>query len=162
MLNLAKRLAHRVQLTTDGHRAYLVAVEAAFAFKPIDFAQVVKIYGNVGGEGRYSPAGFVGETITVISGNPDRELISTSHAERQNLTMRMSMRRFTRLTNGFSKKLKNHRLACAVHFIHYNFARINSTLRVTPAMAAGLTDHVWRLGEIVGLLEAQEALPLAA
>lgn len=162
MRNLSGRLAHRVQLTTDGHRAYLVAVEAAFAFKPIDFAQVVKIYGNVGGEGRYSPAGFVGETITVVSGNPDRELISTSHAERQNLTMRMSMRRFTRLTNGFSKKIENHRLACAVHFIHYNFARIHSTLRVTPAMAAGLTDHVWSLAEIVGLLEAWEALPLAA
>lgn len=161
MRDLATRLTNRVQLTTDGHRAYLIAVEAAFAFKPIDFAQVVKIYGNTA-EGRYSPGEFVGETITVVSGNPDKELASTSHAERQNLTMRMQMRRFTRLTNGFSKKIENHRLACAVHFVHYNFCRIHSSLRITPAMAAGLTDRLWSLADLVGLLEAEEELLMAA
>lgn len=163
MRALAPRLAKRVQLSTDGHRAYLVAVEAAFAFRPIDFAQVVKIYGNTDSQGRYSPADFVTETITVVSGTPDPELISTSHVERQNLTMRMQMRRFTRLTNAFSKKLTNHRLACAVHFVHYNFCRVHQTLRVTPAMEAGLADHVWSLAEMVALLEAEEAaLPIAA
>lgn len=162
MLQVSRRCAKRIQLSTDGHRAYLIAVEAAFAFRPIDFAQVVKIYGTTDGMGRYSPSDFVSETTTVVSGNPNPELASTSHVERQNLTMRMQMRRFTRLTNAFSKKLENHRLACAVHFVHYNFCRIHQTLRVTPAMAAGLTDHVWSLAELVGLLEAEEALPIAA
>lgn len=156
MRALSPRLANRVQLSTDGHRAYLVAVEAAFAFRPIDYAQVVKIYGNTDSQGRYSPADFVTESITVISGNPDPELISTSHVERQNLTMRMSMRRFTRLTNAFSKKLSNHRLACAVHFVHYNFCRIHQTLRVTPAMAAGISARVWEISDLVALLEAEE------
>lgn len=155
MLNLSKRVTRRLQLSTDGHRAYLIAVDAAFAFKPIDFAQVVKIYGG-GDEGKYSPGDFVGETITVVSGNPDLELASTSHVERQNLTMRMSMRRFTRLTNAFSKKIENHRLACALHFVHYNFCRIHQSLRITPAMAAGLTDRLWSLSDLVGLLEAEE------
>lgn len=161
MRDLSPRLARRVQLTTDGHRAYLVAVEAAFAFQPVDFAQVVKVFGRLD-DGKYSPSDFVSETKTLISGDPDMTLASTSHAERQNLTMRMSMRRFTRLTNAFSKRVESHRLACALHFVHYNFARIHQTLRITPAMAAGLTDHVWELSEIVGLLEADEALPLAA
>lgn len=132
MRSLSRRLANRVQLTTDGHRSYLIAVEAAFAFKPIDFAQVVKIYGNNEGAGRYSPGNFIGETIKVVAGNPDLQLASTSHVERNNLTMRMGMRRFTRLTNGFSKKIENHRLAIAVHFIHYNFARIHSSLLPYP------------------------------
>lgn len=162
MRDVSERLSCRVQLTTDGHRAYLIAVEAAFAFCPIDFAQVVKIYGSPDGGGRYSPSKFVTETINVISGDPDLTLASTSHAERQNLTMRMQMRRFTRLTNAFSKKLDSHRTACAVHFMHYNFCRIHQSLRITPAMAAGLTDHVWSLAEMVGVLESEEALPLAA
>jgi IS1 family transposase len=122
--SLSPRLAHRVQLSTDGHKAYLVAVEAAFAFTPIDFAQVVKIYGDSTEAGKYSPGNVIGTKKETISGSPDSAHICTSHAERQNLTMRMQMRRFTRLTNAFSKKLQNHRLACAVHFVHYNFARI--------------------------------------
>lgn len=158
--NLSPRLAHRVQLTTDGHRAYMVAVEAAFNGIPIDYGMLVKIYGE-GGDGRYSPGECTGAKREVVTGNPTLANISTSHVERQNLTMRMSMRRFTRLTNGFSKKVENHRLACAVHFIHYNFARIHSSLRITPAMAAGLTDHVWELSEIVGLLEAEEVALVA-
>lgn len=162
MLQVSRRCANRLQISTDGHRAYLIAVEAAFSFRPVDFAQVVKIYGNADGWGRYSPSDFVSETTTVISGNPDLELASTSHVERQNLTMRMQMRRFTRLTNAFSKKIESHRLACAVHFVHYNFCRIHQTIRCTPAMEAGLTDHVWSLAELIGLLEADEALALAA
>ena len=154
MRNLAPRLAHRVQLSTDGHHAYLVAVKAAFLAAPIDYGMLVKIYGD--SATGYSPAECIGARRESILGNPIAANICTSHAERNNLTMRMQMRRFTRLTNGFSKKLENHRLACAVHFVHYNFARIHSTLRVTPAMAAGLTDHVWSLAEIVGLLEAEE------
>lgn len=162
MLQVSRRCAKRIQLTTDGHKAYLIAVEAAFCFRPIDFAQVVKIYGATDGWGRYSPADCVTETKTMVSGNPDPALASTSHVERQNLTMRMQMRRFTRLTNAFSKKIESHRLACAVHFVHYNFCRIHQSLRVTPAMEAGITDHVWSLAELIGLLEADEALPLAA
>lgn len=162
MIQVSRRCTRRLQLSTDGHRAYLIAVEAAFSFRPIDFAQVVKIYGTSDGWGRYSPSDFVSETMTVVSGNPDLSLASTSHVERQNLTMRMQMRRFTRLTNAFSKKIENHRLACALHFVHYNFCRVHQTLRVTPAMQAGLTDHVWSLAELVALLEAEEALPIAA
>lgn len=158
MRGVAKRIKNRLQLTTDGHRAYLIAVEAAFCFRPIDYAQVVKIYGHEDSQGRYSPAQFVSEEIKVVSGKPDLELASTSHVERQNLTMRMSMRRFTRLTNAFSKKLENHRLACAVHFVHYNFCRVHQTLRCTPAMQAGLTDHVWSLEELAALAEPKLAL----
>lgn len=154
MRNLSPRLANRVQLTTDGHRAYLIAVRAAFA-TPIDYAMLVKIYGEAG-EGKYSPGEVTGATTEIISGNPQPDQICTSHAERQNLTMRMQMRRFTRLTNAFSKKLDNHRLAVAVHFVHYNFCRIHQTLRCTPAMAAGLSNHVWELSELIGLLEAEE------
>lgn len=117
---------------------------------------------NTTAEGKYSPGEVIGTVKEVISGRPDESLICTSHAERANLTIRMSMRRFTRLTNAFSKKLENHRLACAVHFVHYNFARIHQSLRVTPAMEAGLTDHVWTLAEMVALLEAEEATALAA
>lgn len=160
--DLAPRLARRVQLSTDGHRAYLVAVEAAFAFRPVDYGMLTKIYGDTTPEGKYSPGEVIGTRKETITGNPDQSLICTSHAERANLTMRMQMRRFTRLTNAFSKKLENHRNAIAVHFLHYNFCRIHQTLRVTPAMAAGLADHVWSLAEVVGLLEAEESLALAA
>ena len=154
MHDLAERLAHRVQLTTDGHRAYLSAVEDAFG-AGIDYAMLQKIYGNTeqGPETRYSPAICMGARKAVISGNPDHNHVSTSYVERQNLTMRMSMRRFTRLTNGHSKKLENHEHAVAIHYMYYNFARIHQSLRVTPAMEAGISDHVWELDEIVSLLD---------
>lgn len=152
MQDLAGRLAHRVQLTTDGHRAYLEAVEAAFG-ADIDFAQLVKIYGPApqGPDRKYSPENFCGTKVNVVTGDPDAEKISTSYVERQNLTMRMGMRRFTRLTNGFSKKVENHGHAVALHFMHYNFGRIHKSLRITPAMAAGVSDHVWSLEEIAAL-----------
>lgn len=156
MHDLKDRLAHRVQLTTDGHKPYLQAVEDAFGSE-IDFAQLVKIYGSQIGpttaETRYSPGICMGARKAIIAGQPDHAHISTSYTERQNLTMRMSMRRFTRLTNGFSKKLENHEAAVALHFMYYNFARIHQTLRITPAMAAGVSDHVWGLEEIVRLID---------
>lgn len=158
MRNLSPRLANRVQLSTDGHRAYLVAVQAAFLHTPIDYGMLVKIYGDNTAEGRYSPGVVTGTEREAVMGNPNMAAICTSHAERQNLTMRMQMRRFTRLTNGFSKKLENHRLACAIHFVHYNFARIHQSLRITPAMAAGLSDHVWEPSEMVGLLVSAETV----
>jgi IS1 family transposase len=155
--DLKERLASRVQLTTDGHKAYLEAVEDAFG-ADIDFAQLVKIYGSEVGpksnaEIRYSPAQCMGARKAVISGMPDHAHISTSFTERQNLSMRMGMRRFTRLTNAFSKKVENHEAAIALYFMYYNFARIHQTLRVTPAMEAGIANHVWSLEEIVGLLK---------
>ena len=157
MHDLAKRLRHRVQLTTDGHKAYLKAVKGAFEDE-IDYAQLRKIYGNDPAlSGRYSPAYCTGATARTISGNPDEKLISTSYVERQNLTMRMSMRRFTRLTNAFSKKVENLAAAVSLHFMHYNFCRVHKTLGTTPAVAAGVADHVWTLAEIVGLLEDAEA-----
>jgi hypothetical protein len=142
-----------VQLTTDGHKCYLDAVEHAFG-DDIDYAMLVKLYGNEerAGEVRYSPAVCTGAKKEPIVGNPDQKHISTSYVKRQNLTMRMSMRRFTRLTNAFSKKVENHCAAVALHFMHYNFCRIHQTLRVTPAMAASVTDHVWEIGEILNLL----------
>jgi len=151
--DLAPRLAGRVQLTSDGLKAYVEAVEGAFG-ADIDYAQLIKLYGNEipNGEVRYSPAPCVGARKKNISGTPDKALISTSHVERQNLTVRMSNRRFTRLTNAFSKKLENHKHAAAINFMHYNFCRIHQTLRVTPAMEAGIADHVWGLEEIVALL----------
>lgn len=157
MHDLAGRLANRVQLTTDGHRAYLTAVEDAFGAN-IDYAMLNKIYGNVpeGAEVRYSPAVCMGAKREVITGRPDLNHVSTSYVERQNLTMRMSMRRFTRLTNGHSKKLENHGHAIAIHYMYYNFARIHQSLRVTPAMEAGISDHVWSLDEIIGLLESNQ------
>lgn len=152
MQDCASRIRGRVQVTTDGHRAYLDAVEGAFGLDA-DYAQLQKIYGaSEDTEKRYSPATCIGCDMKVVSGNPDPKHISTSYVERQNLTMRMSMRRFTRLTNGFSKKLDNHAYAVALHFMHYNFCRIHQTLRVTPAMEAKLSDHVWELRELVGLL----------
>jgi IS1 family transposase len=154
MEDLASRFAHRVQLTTDGHRAYLEAVEGAFG-ADIDYAMLIKLYGEITPEGqrKYSPAECIGCKTEIITGNPDSKHISTSYAERQNLTMRMSMRRFTRLTNGFSKKVENLAHAVSLYFMYYNFARIHQTLRVTPAMEAGVSDHVWSLEEIAGLLD---------
>jgi IS1 family transposase len=138
MRNLEPRLAERVQLSTDGHHAYLVAVKAAFLARAIDYGMLVKIYGDSSGEGKYSPNALTGTRRESILGLPAIDQICTSHAERNNLTVRMSMRRFTRLTNGFSKSIENHRLACAIHFLHYNFCRMHQTLRCTPAMAAKL------------------------
>src|SRR6266513_3658819 len=153
MHDLAERLANRVQLTTDGHRAYLSAVEDAFGAN-IDYAMLVKIYGAEpeGSEVRYSPAVCMGTRKGVITGKPDFKHVSTSFVERQNLTMRMSMRRFTRLTNAVSKKLQNHEHAVALHFMHYNFCRIHQSLRVTPAMEAGVADHLRSIEEILALL----------
>jgi len=153
MKDLASRFGHRVQLTTDGHRAYLDAVEQAFGCE-IDYAMLVKLYGkDPEGEKRYSPAKCVGAERHNITGNPDPKHISTSYAERQNLTMRMSMRRFTRLTNAFSKKVENLGHSVALYFMYYNFGRIHQTLRVPPAMEAGITDHVWTLAEIAQLAD---------
>ena len=155
MLNVSRRLINRVQLTTDGLKAYLVAVKAAFP-DGIDYAQVIKLYENPVSMGRYSPGVCIGERKERISGSPFPELISTSHAERNNLTIRMQSRRFTRLTNAFSKSVVNHRLALAIHFVHYNFVRIHQSIRCTPAMAAGLTHRVWELADIIRLLEVEE------
>ncbi len=153
--DLAGRLANRVQLTTDGHRAYLSAVEDAFG-ADIDYAMLIKIYGNApeGGETRYSPAVCMGTRRAAITGKPDFAHVSTSHVERQNLTMRMSMKRFSRLSNGFSKKVENHEHMLALHYMYYNFSRIHQSIRVTPAMEAGVSDHVWSLNEIIALLDS--------
>jgi hypothetical protein len=141
------------KLTTDGHRPYLEAVEDSFG-ADIDYAMLIKMYGaDQSEEKRYSPAQCIGTRIVPIMGTPDPQHINTSYVERQNLTMRMSMRRFTRLTNGFSKKIENHVAAIALHYMHYNFCRIHQTLRVTPAMAAGVTGRLWSIGDIVGLLD---------
>jgi IS1 family transposase len=150
--DLASRLKNRVQLTTDGHRMYLEAVEDVFGSE-IDFSQLIKIYGNtVESQKRYSPAQCIGTEKIKINGNPKDESVSTSYVERQNLTMRMNMRRFTRLTNAFSKKVENLRYALALHFMYYNFCRIHQTLRVTPAMAAKVTDRLWEVEDILTLL----------
>ena len=164
MNDIAGRLANRIQLTTDGYKPYLVAVADAFDGVPIDYAMLVKIYNEPQGGGtdkRYSPGECCGARKDDIKGNPDPKHISTSYIERQNLTMRMSMRRFTRLTNAFSKKVENHSCAVALHYMHYNFCRIHKSLRVTPAMEAGVTDHIWSIEEVAGLLEAVEKLAAA-
>jgi IS1 family transposase len=156
MKDLASRLSTRIQLTSDGLRAYIDAVEAAFGSN-IDYAQQIKQYGEDQMEHtRYSPGKVIGSKIEVIKGNPDPKHISTSYVERQNLTMRMGMRRFTRLTNAFSKKIENHMAAIALHFMYYNFVKVHGSLRVTPAMAAGVTERVWDVLDIVLLMEAQE------
>jgi IS1 family transposase len=157
MEDLSSRISGRIQLTTDGHRVYAEAVEQAFG-ADIDYAMLVKLYGAAPDtpETRYSPATCIGCRTGILAGSPDPKHISTSFVERQNLTMRMSMRRFTRLTNAFSKKIENLRHAVAIHYMHYNFCRVHKTLRVTPAMEAGLTDHVWTLDELVNLLEKKE------
>ncbi len=152
--DLAGRLAGRVQLTTDGHKAYVPAIEDSFG-SDIDYAMLVKLYGAPQGrenERRYSPAECSGAIKGTVQGKPDPAHVSTSYVECQNPTMRMSMRRFTRLTNGFSKKVDNHAHAVALHFMYYNFGRIHETLRVTPAMEAGVSDHVWALEEIATLV----------
>jgi len=154
MEDLASRLANRVQLTSDGLKAYIDAVDGAFGIN-IDYAMLVKLYGEsteAKVQKRYSPAEFTGSRKDAMTGSPERRYISTSYAERQNLTMRMSMRRFTRLTNGFSKKVENHAYHVALHYMHYNFCRIHKTLRVTPAMEAGVTDRLWEVEDIVALL----------
>ena len=154
MTDVAGRLANRVQLTTDGHAPYLYAVSDAFGTE-IDYAMLVKHYGasSATDQRKYSPAHLISAELRPMNGNPDQKHISTSYVERQNLTMRMGMRRFTRLTNGFSKKVENLEHAVSLHFMHYNFARIHKTLRVTPAMEAGLTDHAWTLEEVAALAE---------
>ena len=156
MLEIAGRLKNRVQLTTDGYKPYLEAVYNAFDLD-IDYAMLVKLYGGTDGTGqsekKYSPAKFSGSKKTWISGEPEQKHISTSYVERQNLTMRMSMRRFTRLTNAFSKKIENHCHAIALHFVHYNFVRMHKTLRITPAMAAGLTKRFMSIEDIVKLAD---------
>lgn len=156
MHDLAGRLAHRVQLTTDAHKPYLSAVADAFG-TDIDYAQLVKIYGEgPKTEARYSPAQCMGTRVAKVTGQPESGHISTSYVERQNLTMRMNIRRFTRLTNAFSKKVENHEHAVALHFMHYNFCRIHQTLRVTPAMEASVADHVWSLEEVISLLDSEQ------
>lgn len=153
--DLASRMAGRIQLTSDGHKMYLSAVEDAFG-GDVDFAQLIKVYGNApsGPETRYSPAECLGTQKQAVTGCPDKKHVSTSYVERQNLTMRMSMRRFTRLTNAFSKKIENLMAAVAVHYMYYNFARPHASLKGrTPAMAAGVADHCWTVAEIIGLLE---------
>jgi IS1 family transposase len=152
MNDLAGRLKTRVMLTTDGLKAYLEAVEGAFG-ADIDFAQLIKIYGKSQDEVRYSPAECIGSHCEVITGDPFPPMISTSMVERQNLTMRMSMRRFTRLTNGFSKKVENHMHAIALHYMYYNFARIHKTLRCSPAMEAGVSKTLWSISDIVALAD---------
>jgi IS1 family transposase len=154
--DLASRLRNRVQITTDGHKAYLEAIEGAFG-ADVDYAMLVKVYGQpTEGQHRYSPPVCNGAHKHKIEGSPDARHVSTSYVERQNLTMRMSIRRFTRLTNAFSKKVENHRLSVALHYMHYNFCRIHKSLRVTPAMAAGVTDRVWDVSDIAALIAAQE------
>jgi IS1 family transposase len=157
MDNLQSRLASRVQLTSDGHKAYLEAVEGAFG-RDVDYAQLVKLYSPMseGAKGHYSPAECTGAHKHRIEGNPDPKHISTSFAERSNLNVRMHTRRFTRLTNGFSKKVENHAHAVALFAMYYNFIRIHKTLRMTPAMAAGVTNHLWEISDVVDVLEAWE------
>lgn len=154
MHDVANRLSHRVQLTIDGHKAYLIAVEQAFD-NEIDFAQLVKMYGGAEGstnqERKYSPNKFNGSKKTRISGDPISKFVSTSYVERQNLTMRMHMRRFTRLTNAFSKKIENHGYAIALYFVYYNFCKIHTSLSITPAMQAGLTKRVMSIEDIANL-----------
>jgi IS1 family transposase len=156
LLDLSRRLRHRIQLTTDGHTPYITAVETAFGID-VDYAMLIKEYGTDPNEGRFSPPVVLSQTVKVLRGNPTPADISTSYVERQNLTMRMGMRRFTRLTNGFSKKFDNHAHAVALHFMYMNFARPHKSLANpyprTPAMAAGLADHIWTCEEIAALLD---------
>ncbi len=156
MQDVAARLANRVQLTTDGHKAYLDAVEGAFG-GDVDYAMLVKPYGDT--PGRYSPAVRTGAVKTRIEGRPNEKHVSTSYVERQNLTMRMSMRRFTRLTNAFSKKAENHTHALALCFTFYNFIRMHKTLKCTPAMAAGISKTLWSMEAVVALIDAQAVAP---
>jgi len=168
MSDVASRMAGRLQITTDGHHMYVHAVEDAFGWNQADFAQLVKTYGTApesGPQRRYSPAICTGAIKTPVMGRPNPKYVSTSYVERANLTMRMGMRRFTRLTNAFSKKAENHAHAVSLHFMHYNYCRPHTTLtkaakgvKTTPAMAAGLTDHVWTLEEILALMDPKRLL----
>ena len=159
LTDLRGRLSNRIQLTSDGHRAYLIGVAGSFGDK-VDFAQLVKIYGREpGGERRYSPPACIGAVPHAVYGDPDPKHISTSFAERNNLTMRMSIRRFTRLTNAFSKKVENHALSVALHYMHYNFCRIHKTLKVTPAMAAGVTDKAWSVADLADMVDEAQPKP---
>jgi len=155
MEDCASRIKGRVQVTTDGHRAYLEAVEGAFGMD-CDYAMLQKIYGAPSSEEsrHYSPAKCIGCDVKVISGSPDPEHVNTSYVERFNLTMRMSMRRFTRLTNAFSKKLQNHAAMVAIHAVHYNFVRMHKTLRCSPAMAADLSKHLWSLEDVIRMADS--------
>ncbi len=159
MQDVKDRIVNRVQLTTDGHKPYLNAVESAFGMD-IDYAMLIKLYGasvdGSGSERRYSPAKVIGTRVETIQGAPNAHYTSTSYAERQNLTMRMQMRRFTRLTNAFSKKFDNHCHALALYFVWYNFVKVHKTLRISPAMAAGITDKLWSIEDIAALVEAAE------
>ena len=156
MSDLAGRLRNRVQLTSDGLRVYLNAVESVFG-SGVDYAMLVKIYGETSeGQKRYSPAECVGIKRQTVTGDPDPKHISTSYVERHNLSVRMTVRRYTRLTNAFSKKIENHAAAVALGYFAYNFIKIHSTLRCTPAMAAGVTDRLWEVSDLVALLEAEE------
>jgi IS1 family transposase len=151
--DLAGRMANRIQLTSDGHKAYIEVVEQSFG-NDVDYAMLVKIYGETSeGQKRYSPAECSGTIKRTMAGNPDHKHTSTSFVERQNLTMRMSMRRFTRLTNAFSKKVENHSHAIALHFMHYNFCRIHKSLKLTPAMASGVTQTLWSLEDVVKMAD---------
>lgn len=159
MEDLKERLANRVQITADGHRAYVEAIEGAFG-EDVDFAQLVKLYGpSPAPAGRYSPAQCIGARKKTRTGNPDLAHVSTSYVERANLSIRMGNRRFTRLTNAFSKKIDNHVHALALYFAFYNFCRIHKTLKVTPAMAAGITDSLWSLEDIAERIEARRPAP---
>jgi IS1 family transposase len=157
MEDLASRVSTRIQITTDGHRAYAQAVEGAFGMD-VDYAMLIKLYGESpdNPDTRYSPVECIGTRTAVLNGNPNPRHISTSFVERQNLNLRMGVRRFTRLTNAFSKKFENHCHMVAIYFAYYNFCRVHQTLRVTPAMEAGLTDHIWSLEELVSLLSDAE------
>jgi len=161
--DLANRLSNRVQITSDGHRVYLTAVEAAFGSN-VDYAMLVKVYGTDPREPetRYSPAQCTGIQMAVITGRPDPKHISTSYVERQNWSVRTAMRRYTRLSNGFSRKIQNHAAAVALHYFNYNFIRQHATLRISPAMAAGVTDKLWSVSDLVDVWEAEEAAKLAA
>lgn len=159
MEDLQSRVKSRMQLTTDGLRLYLDAVQEAFGADGVDYAQLIKIYGAAPGKGderRYSPAECIGAKKMRVDGEPDPKHVSTSFVERQNLNMRMGMRRFTRLTNAFSKKVENHCHALSLYFMFYNFCRIHKTLKVSPAMAAGVTDRLWSMEDIVALIDARD------
>jgi IS1 family transposase len=156
--DLAERLVHRIQLTSDGHKPYLEAVEGAFG-ADVDYAMLVKSYGETSesAKSRYSPAECTGAKKVPVEGKPDHKHISTSYAERNNLNIRMHSRRMTRLTNAFSKKMENHAHAMSLHFMYYNFVRIHKTLRTTPAMAAGVSKKLWEMSDVVDMLEVWES-----